>query len=155
MFLSLTWDRQYKTDSICWLGRRVFISVSNTKPPEKWKELVLNRKQAVSATEETLESRGTELSPTHALKLYFTLFLHKSSNSILVSSSIVSSLLCVCVCVSVLSSVWLLETTWTVAHQAPLAMTFSRQEYCNLPFLTTGDLPDPGIRWPALCLLHW
>ena len=34
----------------------------------------------------------------------------------------------------------------TVAHQAPLSMGFSRQEYwCGLPFLTIGDLPDPGI----------
>ena len=32
---------------------------------------------------------------------------------------------------------------WTVAHQAPLSMEFSRQEYWSgLPFLTS-DLPDP------------
>ena len=36
---------------------------------------------------------------------------------------------------------------WTVAHQAPLSMEFSRQEYWNgLPFPTPGDLPDPGIK---------
>ena len=35
---------------------------------------------------------------------------------------------------------------WTVAHQAPLSMGLSRQEYWSgLPFLTSGDLPDPGI----------
>ena len=35
---------------------------------------------------------------------------------------------------------------WAVAHQAPLSMEFSRQEYCSeLPFPTPGDLPDPGI----------
>ena len=35
---------------------------------------------------------------------------------------------------------------WTVAHQAPLSMEFSRQEYWNgLPFPSPGDLPDPGI----------
>ena len=33
-----------------------------------------------------------------------------------------------------------------MAHQAPLPMEFSRQEYWNeLPFSTPGDLPDPGI----------
>ena len=33
-----------------------------------------------------------------------------------------------------------------VAHQAPLSMGFSRQEYWNgLPFPSPGDLPDPGI----------
>ena len=34
----------------------------------------------------------------------------------------------------------------TVAHQTPLSMGFSRQEYrSGLPFPTPGDLPDPGI----------
>ena len=37
-------------------------------------------------------------------------------------------------------------TPWTVACQAPLSMGFPRQEYWNgLPFLSPGDLPDPGI----------
>ena len=37
-------------------------------------------------------------------------------------------------------------TPWTVAHQAPLSMEFSRQEYWSgLPFPPPGDLPDPGI----------
>ena len=37
-------------------------------------------------------------------------------------------------------------TLWTVAHQAPLSMGFSRQEYCSgLPFPPPRDLPDPGI----------
>ena len=41
---------------------------------------------------------------------------------------------CVCVCES-LSSVRLFATPWTVAHQAPLSMGFSRQEYWSgLPF---------------------
>ena len=35
---------------------------------------------------------------------------------------------------------------WTVAHQAPLSMGFSRQEYWSgLPFPSPGDLPDTGI----------
>ena len=46
-----------------------------------------------------------------------------------------------------LSHVWLSMTPWTVAHQAPLSMEFSRQEYWSrLPF------PSPGIfltqGWP-------
>ena len=37
-------------------------------------------------------------------------------------------------------------TPWTVAHQAPLFMGFSRQEYWSgLPFSTPGKLPDPRI----------
>ena len=45
-------------------------------------------------------------------------------------------------------------TPWTVvARQAPLSTGFSWQEYWSgLPFLSPGDLPDPGIepRSPAL-----
>ena len=44
-------------------------------------------------------------------------------------------------------------TQWIIAHQAPLPMGFSRQEYWSgLPFPSPGDLPDPGIEpWsPAL-----
>ena len=52
---------------------------------------------------------------------------------------------------------------WTVAHQAPLSMDFSQQEYWNrLPFPSSGDLPNPGME-PAspalqknvLLLSHW
>ena len=51
-----------------------------------------------------------------------------------------------CVCAQLLSHVQLFGTAWTVAHQAPLSMEFSRQEYWRgLPFLTSGDFPDPGI----------
>ena len=42
---------------------------------------------------------------------------------------------------------------WTVPCQAPLAMGFSRQEYCSWsPCPSPGDLPDPGIecKSPAL-----
>ena len=40
-----------------------------------------------------------------------------------------------------------LVTSWTVAHQAPPSMGFSRQEYWSgLPFPSPGDLPDPGIK---------
>ena len=53
----------------------------------------------------------------------------------------------------VLSHVQFFETPWTVAHQTPLSMGFSRQEYWSgLPFLSPGELPNPGIepRSPAL-----
>ena len=52
-----------------------------------------------------------------------------------------------------LSRVRLFATPWTVAHQAPLSIEFSRQEYWSgLPFLPLGDIPDPGIepRSPTL-----
>ena len=49
-------------------------------------------------------------------------------------------------CMLNLSHVQLFATAWTVAHQAPLSMGLSRQEYCSgLPFPFPGDLPNPGI----------
>ena len=67
-----------------------------------------------------------------------------------------------------LSCVRLFATLWTVAHQAPLSMGFSRQEYWSgFPFPSPGDLSDQGIE-PAspeslalqadallLCIYHY
>ena len=40
-----------------------------------------------------------------------------------------------------------LATPWTVAHQAPLSMRLSRQEYWSgLSFSPLGDLPDSRIK---------
>ena len=45
------------------------------------------------------------------------------------------------------SRVQLFAMTWTVAHQAPLSMGFSRQENWNEPpFLSPGDPPDARIK---------
>ena len=45
------------------------------------------------------------------------------------------------------SHVWLLVTPRTIAHQAPLSMEFSRQEYWSgLPCSLPGDLSNPGIK---------
>ena len=62
--------------------------------------------------------------------------------------------LCVLSHFSVMSDSW--ARVWIVAHQPPLSMGFSRQEYwrgllCPPP----GDLPDQGIEPVFLCLLHW
>ena len=46
-----------------------------------------------------------------------------------------------------LSCVRLFATPWTIAHQVPLSMEFSRQEsWSGLPFPTPGDLPHPGTK---------
>ena len=46
-----------------------------------------------------------------------------------------------------LSRVQLFVTPWIAAHQAPLSMGFSMQEYWSgLPFPSPGDFPDPGIK---------
>ena len=54
------------------------------------------------------------------------------------------------------SRVWLLVTLWTVAHQAPLSMGFSRQEYWSgLTFPSSGGHPNQGSNPHLFCLLHW
>ena len=58
-----------------------------------------------------------------------------------------------------LSHVRLTATLWTIAHQAPPSMGFSRQEYWSgLPFPAPGDLPNPGIEPASLmptCIGKW
>ena len=58
--------------------------------------------------------------------------------------------MCVRAC-SVTQSCPIFATPWTVAHQAPLSMRFSRQEYWNgLPFPPPEDLPNPRIKPESL-----
>ena len=56
-------------------------------------------------------------------------------------------------CTESLSCVRVFATQWTLAHQAPLSMGVSRQEYWSgLPFPSSEDLPKQGLkpRSPAL-----
>ena len=61
--------------------------------------------------------------------------------------------LCVCArtCAKLLQSCLTLMIPWTVAHQVPLSMGFSRQEYWNgMPFIPPGELPNLGIEPASL-----
>ena len=52
---------------------------------------------------------------------------------------------------AVFSRVWLFAAPWTVAHQAPLPMEFSRQDYWSgLLFPSPEDLPDSWTEPPSL-----
>ena len=54
--------------------------------------------------------------------------------------------MCACV-LSRFSHVQLFETPWTIAHQAPLSLESSRQEYWSgLPCPPPGDLPHQRIK---------
>ena len=61
---------------------------------------------------------------------------------------------CCCLVTSIVADPFV--APWTVTHQDPLSMGFSRQEYWSgLPFPSPGDFPDPGIKptslvYPAL-----
>ena len=69
-------------------------------------------------------------------------FIHNFSKTfpMLFPHLLLSSCVCVLRCV-------LFATPYTVAYQAPLSMGFPRQEYWSgLPFPSSGDLTDPGIK---------
>ena len=54
------------------------------------------------------------------------------------------------------SRVRLCAAPQTAAHQAPLSLGFSRQQYWSgLPCPPPGDLPTQGSNQHLLCLLHW
>ena len=54
-------------------------------------------------------------------------------------------------CAQSFNHVQLFVTPLTVAHQAPLSMGFSRQEYWSrLPFTSPDDPPNPGIEPKSL-----
>ena len=74
----------------------------------------------------------------------------------------ISSYVCVCACMhtcacmlTCLSCVRLSAISWPVAHQAPLSMGFSKQEYWSgLPCLLQGIFPTQGSKLCLLQLLH-
>ena len=67
----------------------------------------------------------THYSSTGDLKLYIYIYIHTHTH-------LLSHFSCVQLC----------DTLWAVAHQAPLSMGFSRQEYWSgLPYHPPGDLP--------------
>ena len=50
-------------------------------------------------------------------------------------------------CFAIYSRVQLFVTPWTITYQAPPTIGFSRQEHWSgVPFTSSGDLPDPGIK---------
>ena len=60
--------------------------------------------------------------------------------------------MCMYICSIVSNSM----TSWTVAHQSPLSMGFSRQKYWSgLPFPSPGDLLTQGLNPCPLGLLNW
>ena len=82
-------------------------------------------------------------------------YLSWSASTLILSSFHVSSPMpwtyISCAVLSSYSYVWFFVTPWTVAHQAPLSIWFSREEYWSgLPCPPPGNLPDPGINSKSL-----
>ena len=60
---------------------------------------------------------------------------------------------CVCACMlSPFSPVCLFTAPWTLAHQAPLSIGFSREEHWSgLLCPPPEDLPNPGVELTRVC----
>ena len=62
----------------------------------------------------------------------------------------------VCTGAQSLSHIWLFAIPWTVAHQTPLSMGLSEQEYWSgLPLPPPGDLSNQELKTSLLQFLHW
>ena len=86
-----------------------------------------------------------QLYDTGSLLMHLTLFCLCIGfcSSIVCGQELVVDVSCA-QCSVVSKSLWLL---WTLAHQVPLSMEFSRQEYWSgLPLPSPGNLPDWGIK---------
>ena len=86
--------------------------------------------------------------------LWLLILTHSFFRDVFIFLTVYNSfyLLCVSRVCKSLICVRLFATPWTVAHQAPLSMEFSRQEYWSrLPFPSPGDLPNQESN---PCLLH-
>ena len=103
---------------------------------------------------ENLNCRKPSLHKEGWLESGFLLRFKIRSIALLIQSGFISQCwtLFVCVSHSVVSNS-LQPHGLYVAHQAPLSMGFSKQEYWSaLPFPSPGDLPDPGIKLGSLTL---
>jgi len=59
-------------------------------------------------------------------------------------------------CAKSLHHIQFFKTLWTVAHQAPVSMGFSRQEYWSGVAMTSSRGSSQPRDWTCIsCLLHW
>ena len=110
---------------------------------------IRNQADSLSLPWETLGNMWLEIISTVLLKI---IYIHISTFSSLIKYTSVQYFV-ILIKKEVAQSFPTLMTPWTAAHQAPLSMGFSRQEYWNgVTFPSPRDLPKPGIepRSPAL-----
>ena len=103
-----------------------------------------------SDTSETLSSLGYCLGLEYLFSL-FSILLHPCIHAFcLPDSDAITKLYATWICI------WLFMTLWTIDHQAPVSLGFSKQEHgSRLPFPPPGNHPNSGIEHaspPSLAL---
>ena len=84
------------------------------------------------------------------ISAFGSIFILSGSHTCIITDTDMLEFMCMLVAQSCQS----LCDPWTVAHQAPLSMEFSRQEYWSgLPIPSPRDLPHPGIKPGSPALL--
>ena len=118
-----------------WGGQSIGVSASASVLPmntQDWSHYRISQYQIQKYPE-----YKTHILNSHMRQTFLSIF---SLYGLLISEALCLLLL------SRLSRVWLCATPWTIAHQDPPSMGFSRQEYWSgLPCPPPGDLPHPGI----------
>ena len=114
-----------------------------------------NRKSGIFAIVESLMGESMKINSTNletwrvstqAIKINCVLSKIEYSQQLSAFGNLMEFGFYVCT-LSHFSSVWLFEIPWTIAHQAPLFMGFSRQEHWSgWPCPPPGNLPDLAIK---------
>ena len=146
----LLWNTCWEPVTKCFICVSSFYELGSEISPRKElgseKPRLYNQKVAESTfkSRPALTPRSLQSLPTTTISISF----HKYHCYLRFPSTWYLSIMCV---LSHFSRVWLFATPWTAAHQVPLSMGFSRQEYWSgLPRSPPGDLPNPGIKAVSL-----
>ena len=135
-----------------------YINIDDTK----WCSILEDYKEEWILENKTIFGSFIRIIPTHFRNtiLYIEIVILLNKNTKVESSTICTQVytqwyMKVCVCVSCFSPVWFLVTPWTVAHQPPLSMGFSGQEYWSGYPLLQGIFQTQRLNTRLLCLLHY
>ena len=113
------------------------ITQSEAQRENKWEkqeqsletcEKITNRLPYLSVIEYQKEKR-VKMGQNKYLKRMFLIDKRYHTTDLRSLESSQTHYMCVCLCAQMLSHVGLSVTSWTIAHQAPLSMGVSRQEY--------------------------
>ena len=126
-----------------------FFSVWATREAQKYACLVAGRQKLGNGSMKLVKKYLRKLGRVSAVSIIMQWQLEKGEQR----TSLQTVSLHACMRAILLQSCSTLSTLWTMTHQAPLYMGFSRQEYWSgSPCPPPGALPDPGVEYTSLAL---